>query len=81
MKAGFVHAKAHETVAMLRRRLKILSIKGKAIPVQAYYMPISSHEVETPIFLDSQQRKVVGLSILCIGYLYPSGNIPGTHLC
>jgi len=80
-KAGFVHAKAHATAAMLRRRLKILSVKDKAIPVQAYYMPISSHEVETPRFLDCWQRKVIRLSALCSGCLYSPGNIPGTHFC
>jgi hypothetical protein len=37
MKAGFVHAKAHATTAMLGRRLKILSVKGK----QSLYRPIT----------------------------------------
>ena len=64
MKTGFVHVKAHATAAMLGIRLKILSIKGKAIPVQAYYMPISSYEVETPRFLDCQQRKVLRFSAI-----------------
>jgi hypothetical protein len=68
MKAGFVHAKAHATAAMFRRRLKILCIKSKAIPLQVYYMPISSHEVETPRFLDCRERKVITLSALCNKY-------------
>jgi len=25
--------------------------------------------------------KVVSLSALCTGHLYPPGNIPGTHFC
>jgi hypothetical protein len=45
VKAVFICAKAYATAAMLRTRLKILSIKGKALPLHTYYMPISSHEV------------------------------------
>jgi hypothetical protein len=51
VKAGFIHAKAYATAAMLRTRLKILSIKGKAIPLHTYYMPISSHEVVSSRFV------------------------------
>ena len=80
-KAGFVHAKAYVTAAMLGRRLKILSVKSKAISLQAYYMPISSHEVETSRCLDCRQRKVIRLSSLCNGCHYPPENIPGTHFC
>jgi hypothetical protein len=67
VKAGFIHAKGYATAAMLRRRLKILSIKGKAIPVHTYYMPVSSYEVVTSRFLGSQQRKVIRLSAICTG--------------
>jgi hypothetical protein len=34
---------------------------------------------ETPRFQDTQHLKFVRLSVLCIGRLYPQGNIPGTH--
>jgi hypothetical protein len=38
-------------------------------------------EVEAPKFLDSWQMKVVRLSVICTGCLYPPGNISGTHFC
>jgi len=38
-------------------------------------------EVEAPRFQDSRHMKVVRLSGLRIGRLYPPGNIPGTHFC
>ena len=37
--------------------------------------------VEAPRFQDSRHIKVVRLSALRTGCLYPSGNIPGTHFC
>jgi hypothetical protein len=55
---------------MLNERLK----QGKAIP-------LGFQEVEAPRFLDSRHMKVVSLSALCTGRLYPPGNIPGTHFC
>jgi hypothetical protein len=39
VKTGFVHAKAHATAAMLIRRLKIVSLKGKGILLQAHRLP------------------------------------------
>jgi len=36
---------------------------------------------EAPRFQGSQHMKVVRLSTLRNGRLYPSGNIPGTHFC
>jgi hypothetical protein len=44
---------------------------GKAIPIQ----------VEAPRFHDSRHIKVVRLSALRTGRLYPPGNITGTRLC
>jgi hypothetical protein len=38
-------------------------------------------EVEAPKFQDNRHLKVVRLSAVCTGLLYPPGNIPGTHLC
>jgi hypothetical protein len=38
-------------------------------------------ETETLRFRDNQHTKVVGLSALRTGRLYPPGNIPGTHFC
>ena len=53
--------------------------KGKATPVQACYKPIALQEVEVPRFQDKRQMKVVRLSALRTGRLYPPENIPGTH--
>jgi len=36
-------------------------------------------EVEAPRFQDNRHMKVVRLSALRTGHLYPPGNIPGTH--
>ena len=46
-------------------------------PGQALTVPV----VEAPRFEDNQHMKVVRLSALRTGRLYPQGNIPGTHFC
>ena len=38
-------------------------------------------EVEAPRFQENRHMKVVKLSVLRIGRLFPLGNISGTHLC
>ena len=38
-------------------------------------------EGEAPTFQDSRHMKMVRLSVLRTGRLYPPGNIPGTHFC
>jgi len=43
--------------------------------------PRGFEEVEALRFQNSQHMKVVRLSALCTGRLYPPGNIPGTHFC
>ena len=53
--------------------------KVKAIPLQACYKPIALQEVEAPRFQDNRQMKVVRLSALRTGRIYPPENIPGTH--
>jgi len=55
--------------------------KDKAILLQAWTFPDCSRRFEAPIFQDSRHMKVVRLSALRIGRLYPQGNIPGTHVC
>jgi hypothetical protein len=51
--------------------------KDKAIPLQA----LGFQEVEAPRFIDNRHMKVVRLSALLTGRLYPPGNTPGTHFC
>jgi hypothetical protein len=55
--------------------------KGKAFPLQALDRPFGFQEVEAPKFLYDRHMKVVRLSVLRIGRLYPPGRIPGTHFC
>ena len=45
--------------------------RGKAIPVQAYYRSRRFQEVEASIFLENRHVKVVRLSALNTGRLYP----------
>jgi hypothetical protein len=47
----------------------------KTIPVQALRVP----GVEAPRFQDNRDMKVVRLSSLSPGRLYPTGKIPGTR--
>ena len=57
-------------------------LKGKAInPITGLDRPRGFQEVEAPRFQDSRRMKVVRLSALRTGRLYPPGNIPGTHFC
>ena len=64
-----------------RQRVEAKSPNKQAIPVQAYYRPVGFQEVEAPRFQDTQHMKVVRLSALSPGHLYPPGNISGTHFC
>jgi hypothetical protein len=50
---------------------KLQHIKGKAIPVQAYYRLKGFQKVEALRFQDIGHMKVVRLSTLCTGRLYP----------
>jgi hypothetical protein len=50
--------------------------KGKAIPALALRVPGG---LTLPEFLDNQHIKVVTLSAVLTGRLYPLGNIPDTH--
>jgi hypothetical protein len=55
--------------------------KGKATPLQAWTGPWGSRRLRLPEFLDSRHVKVVRLSALGAGRLYPQGKIPGTNFC
>jgi hypothetical protein len=48
---------------------------------QSHYRPLGLQEVEAHRFLDNRHMKVVRLSALRTGRLYPPGKIPGTHFC
>jgi hypothetical protein len=50
-------------------------------PITGLDRPWGFQEVEAPRFQDSQHMKVVRLSALCVGHLYPPGNIDETHFC
>ena len=51
----------------------VVTVKGKAIPVQAQMGPQGSRRLWLPGFLDSRHMKVVRLSALYTGRLYPQG--------
>jgi hypothetical protein len=53
--------------------------KGKAVPAQAWKGPKGSRWSRLPEFIDNRNMKVVRLSLLRSGRLYPSRKIPGAH--
>jgi hypothetical protein len=55
--------------------------KGKSIPLQSWTGPEGSRRLRLPEFLDNQHMKVVRLSTVRTGRLYPPGSVPGTHFC
>jgi hypothetical protein len=57
------------------------SSKQKAIPLQAWTGPEGFRMLGLPEFLDNRHMKVVRLSGLRTGRLYPPGYIPGNHFC
>jgi hypothetical protein len=59
----------------------VCSVKGKAIPLQAWGGPEGSRRLRLPDFKTNRHMKVVRLSALRTGRLYLPGNIPGTHFC
>jgi hypothetical protein len=64
----------------VRAHALYFSVKVK----QSHYRPdrpLGFQDIEAPRFLDNRHMKVVRLSALRTGRLYPPGNIPGTHLC
>jgi hypothetical protein len=68
------YATLHNNPEQSRSQGRDLFMIGKAIPLQAWFQ-----EVEAPRFLDNRHIKVVRLSALRTGRLYPPGNSPGTH--
>jgi hypothetical protein len=62
------------TGGLLRKKRGNLSI-----PFKGLNKPWGFQEVEATRFQDNRHMKVVSLSALNTGHLYPQGNIPGTH--
>jgi hypothetical protein len=52
-----------------------------AVPVQTWTGPEGSMRLRLPEFLDSRHKRVVKLSVLRTGRLYPAGDTSGTHFC
>ena len=52
---------------------------GKATPLQALTVPEGPRRLRLPKSLDNRHMKVVKLSALYTGHLYPQGSIPDTH--
>jgi hypothetical protein len=50
-------------------------------PIRGLDRSLGFQEDEVPRFLDSRHMRVVRLSALCTGRLYPPGNTPSTHFC
>jgi hypothetical protein len=61
--------------------IKILSSAYKSNPITGLDKPWGFQEIKAPRFQDNRHMKVVSLSVLHTGHLYPPGNIPGTHFC
>jgi len=61
--------------------MRLVKVKGKAVPLQAWTGPTVFQEVEASRFQDTRHVKVVRLSVLRTGRLYIPRNIPGTHFC
>jgi hypothetical protein len=53
----------------------------RPIPLQAWTDSLGSRSWRLSEFLDNGPMKVVRLTALHTGHLYPPGKIPGTHFC
>jgi hypothetical protein len=78
---GSVDAVANNCLVLPEIKPRTEHPVGKAISVLAYYRLRGFQEVEALRFPDNRHMKVIRLSALRNVRLYPSGNIPGTHLC
>jgi hypothetical protein len=77
----FIFAQVVEKRPSLQEVINYVTVKGKSNPITGLDRPIGFQKFEAPRFHDSRHMKVVRLSALGPGRLYPSGNIPGTHFC
>jgi len=60
---------------------KKLVMNVKSNLITGLERPWGFQEAEAPRFQDNRRMKMVRLSALFTGCLYPPGNIPGTHFC
>ena len=58
-----------------------LGVKSESSPITSLDRPLVLQEAEAPRIQDNQHMKVVRLSGLGTGRLYPPENIPGIHFC
>jgi hypothetical protein len=72
---GYLSLSGTSLKTWLRWPYKQLAAAGMALQC------LGLQEAEAPKFEDSQHMKVVRLSALSTGRLYPPGKIPGTHVC
>jgi hypothetical protein len=62
-------------------RMRYPSPQREASSVQAYYRSTGFPNVGSPTFLENRHKKMIRLSALRTGRLYPPGNIPITQVC
>jgi hypothetical protein len=68
-------------IYILNAFLRSYSMQELSNPITGLDRPLGFQEVEAPRFLDNRHMKVVRLSALRTGRVYPPGNTPGTHFC
>jgi hypothetical protein len=68
-------------IISLYEYLKKAVFKNVSSPITGLDRPLEFQKIEAPRFLDNLHMKVVRLSALRTGHLYPPGNIPGIHFC
>ena len=79
---SFLQALLHTLADLIFKGLRsFVTWSSKAKEKQSHYRPWGFQEVEASRFQDSRHMKVVRLSALRTGHLYPTGNISGTHFC
>ena len=82
-----IHLLLFESVTSPRKRMeyfnqvRFVNLRVIVIPLQAWLCPWGSRRLGLPEFLDSRNMKVVRLSALGTGRLYPPppGDNAGTH--
>jgi hypothetical protein len=68
-------------ILTVKGRPQLQHVKKQSNPITGLDRPTGFQEVQVTRFLDSRHLKVVRLSAIRTGRLYPPGNLPGTHFC